>query len=303
MLTTIKLHHNEPIAFICSPRLGDTLISLVVVNNLVRNGYSVEVYGDYAYALRAWFPWAKMHKVVAIEAAQETLCTYPLILHMYASELSKSLHNWHPNSIVLSESPLYRARIPQADIQAAICKEVLHLQDVVRANNIKLPPELNYRKHFGYVVIHPTSGESFRSWPASKFIRLAKILKVYGLRPKFIVAPDERDQWLKLLNNDMDLLPKFADLSEVAGFIYESGWFIGNDSGIGHLASNLGIPTLSLILRPNLARQWRPSWALGKVVLPPAWLITRPLKEKFWKHCVSVKRVLEEFYELVNSAN
>jgi ADP-heptose:LPS heptosyltransferase len=35
-------------------------------------------------------------------------------------------------------------------------------------------------------------------------------------------------------------MPDFQSLSDVAAFIYESGRFVGNDSGLAHLASNVG---------------------------------------------------------------
>lgn len=87
-------------------------------------------------------------------------------------------------------------------------------------------------------------------------------------------------------------LPYLSSLDKVANHIYESGWFIGNDSGLGHLASNLGLNTITLAIRPNLAKQWRPNWMPGIVILPPSWLVTRPLKERFWKNFISVRRVL-----------
>jgi ADP-heptose:LPS heptosyltransferase len=45
--------------------------------------------------------------------------------------------------------------------------------------------------------------------------------------------------------------------------------FIGNDSGLGHLASAVGTATLTIYVKPasNLS-MWRPGWARGEVLVP-----------------------------------
>ena len=50
------LKPGAKIAFVMSGRLGDTLVSMVTVNNLQRNGYEVTVFGNYAKMLEKWFP-------------------------------------------------------------------------------------------------------------------------------------------------------------------------------------------------------------------------------------------------------
>ncbi len=59
------------------------------------------------------------------------------------------------------------------------------------------------------------------------------------------------------------------------------------------------LPTVSIILRKGLAVHWRPTWAPGEIVMPPVWLNPRLIREKFWKQCTSVKRVLAGFDRLV----
>ena len=294
-IVKLQLHKDKKIAFICSPRLGDSLIAMVVVNNLVLNEYQVDVFSDYLYELRSWFPWAKIFPALSLSSNQnmESMADYAVILHMYSSKLAEDLANWHERSLVLADSYLYKERMLQVDIQVAVCYEILGLDNVMRNNGIRGIPGLSLRGKSRRIVIHPTSSHKRKSWLSSKFIRLAEILEGQGWQPSFIVSQDERLMWQKLVKAEW--LPYFSSLDEVASFIYEAAFFIGNDSGIGHLASSLGIPTLTLLLRPGVARQWRPGWSCSEVVLPPWWLITRPLKEKFWCYCVSVKKVLCQF--------
>ncbi|MFM0627038.1 glycosyltransferase family 9 protein [Paraburkholderia xenovorans] len=90
----------------------------------------------------------------------------------------------------------------------------------------------------------------------------------------------------------------FAQLGDVAARVAESGWFIGNDSGLGHLASALGVPTLSLFMRRGLARTWRPAWGRGLLVLPRNLFVSAYLKERYWKFALTVQRVLRSFERL-----
>lgn len=313
------LKKEDKIAFVCSRRLGDALIAMVTINNLVRRGYAVEVFGDYIYALRDWFPWVKVFPHVpyaetkiadnAYGKSRDTsydtallrkiFSPYSVVLHMYDDDSNRlaAYLSWHPCSVALSNSPLYKSRFSMVDIQTAICRTELGLFDISRENNIRPLSHLVAHRHLRRVIFHPTSFLTRKNWPKHKFILLAQKLMRLDYEVSFIVAQEERSEWRDVINSDI-ALPELASLSAVATFIYESGFFIGNDSGIGHLASNLGVPTVSIILRPGVARQWRPTWADGEVVLSPAWLNPRPVKEKLWKHFVTVGMVLKKFIAL-----
>jgi heptosyltransferase III len=293
---------NQPIdkqsriAFVCSFCLGDSLISMVTVNNLIRNGYNVTVFGDYVYALRDWFTYCTINPALKLEE-QQILKDFDVVLHMYEGELSKSVALWHPLSITLSDSILYLADLTMTDIQVTLCRKEFKLENVERINHIQPLSDLSHRVNPKRIVIHPTSSLARKDWPAKKFLKLSEQLHQEGFAINFIVSPKERPDW-EAYQNDYINLPSFSNLSDVAKFIYESGYFIGNDSGIGHLASNLGIPTVSIILRKGVAKQWRPTWAPGKVVLSPNWLNPRPIKEKLWKVFTRVKHVKKAFDEL-----
>jgi hypothetical protein len=295
-LLTSAIPKNASVAFNCSFCLGDSLIGLVTVNNFARNGYKVTVFGDYAHALRDWFPHFDVHPRLTVED-QERLREFDVVLHMYETELSKAVAVWHPWSITLSDSQLYLADLTMTDIQVTLCQKEFKLDSVVRENNIQPLPGLVHKKHPSRIIIHPTSSLLRKNWPPKKFVQLARLLNEEGYCVNFIVSPKERPDWEWLLNENV-FLPSFGSLSDVTKFIYESGYFIGNDSGIGHLASNLGIPTVSIILRKGVAKQWRPTWAPGKVVLSPSWLNPRPIKEKFWKIFTRVRTVKNAFDDL-----
>lgn len=293
----INLKRNHKIAFVMSKRLGDSLLSMIVVNNLIRHGFDVTVYGDYIYSLKDWFPWATILPKPKTEI-KETLLKYDILLHQFSADILQQATTWHRCVKILEESPNNWLMIPMVDIQVKILHEEFLLTNITRDNQIIPPIGLINKKFPNRIVIHPTSYEKKKNWFPEKFLLLAKKLQYKGFQPEFIVSKNDRPDWLWIEKQGFQL-PEFHSLAEVASWIYESGWFIGNDSGIGHLASNLEIPTITLGMRKKVMQRWRPAWASGKVLYPPRWLITRPLKEKYWQHFISVKAVLNVFDELI----
>ncbi len=297
------LEKNEPIAYISSPNLGDTLIGLVTVNNLLRNGFNVDVFSDYAYSLRDWFPSMSIFPSISLEE-QKKLEKYHTVLHMHERPISQAIESWHPHSIVFHHEPLFRLLMSEVDLQLIVCQVQLGLKDLVRNNNIQPPVGLVPHKYQQRVMLHPTSSDILKNWPAKKFVKLAKILQQRGFEPQFIVAPNERAEWEQIIYEnesfEKNILPKFATLSDVAAALYESKCFIGNDSGIGHLASNVGLPTISIMIRKNMAIHWRPTFSPGEIILPPFWLTPRFIREKFWKRCTSVNKVLKMFDKITS---
>jgi hypothetical protein len=254
------------IAFINSFCLGDNLIGLITAYNLYRNGYDVDVFGDFSYYMKDWFPWANIMPSVKPENVG-VLSNYSTVVFMYENEY-KAIKYPQQNFIILSKSSFYKAPISMVDVQVNVCKNELHLENVVRENGLVPLANLAHRKNKNRIVIHSTSSLERKNWPKKKFLQLAKTLLAKGYEPNFILTAKERNDWLEVVDAGAKI-PEFISLSEVAAFIYESQYFIGNDSGIGHLASNLGIPTITIVLRKGVARQWRPSWSLGEIVLPP----------------------------------
>lgn len=112
----------------------------------------------------------------------------------------------------------------------------------------------------GGVVIHPGSGSPVKCWPLERFLELAMRWKSQGQAVRFLIGEVERERWgpekVKTLcatgtvvepQSYVDLL---AELST-------ADVFVGNDSGPGHLAAIIGVPSVSLF-GPTDPIVWRP---------------------------------------------
>jgi ADP-heptose:LPS heptosyltransferase len=87
------------------------------------------------------------------------------------------------------------------------------------------------REDRGFIAVHPYSGSAKKNWPyfAELIARLDKPVQV-------CVGPEQ--SWPGAVRYD--------DLFELAKWLATATFYIGNDSGITHLASAAGIPVIAI---------------------------------------------------------
>jgi ADP-heptose:LPS heptosyltransferase len=111
------------------------------------------------------------------------------------------------------------------------------------------------------VVLHPGSGNPTKCWPTGRFAALARALAKQGeMRLVIIVGYADREMAYRLLPLIQDLQPLQVDnwpLLPTAALIAQAAVFIGNDSGLTHLAAALGRPTVA-IFGPTDPEIWGP---------------------------------------------
>jgi heptosyltransferase III len=115
------------------------------------------------------------------------------------------------------------------------------------------------------VLIHPGSGSRMKNWPLQNFLKLGKLLSNDGFEPLFILGPAEDGVAETILKNrlsDEQQVLQLFDSVELVNILKTGRAFIGNDSGVSHLAAFIGVPTL-VIFGPTQPLRWRP---LGRKV-------------------------------------
>lgn len=111
------------------------------------------------------------------------------------------------------------------------------------------------------VAVHPGSGSEKKNWPTEKFAALCRWL-VDELAVQLLVVEGEADELVvnrltELLDPRPVLIAKGLRLPELAAVLERCGLFLGNDSGITHLAASVGTPTLALF-GPASLEIWQP---------------------------------------------
>lgn len=106
----------------------------------------------------------------------------------------------------------------------------------------------------GYAVIHPFSGSPRKNWPLDRFRKTATIVQ-RRMPVCWCAGPEE----------ELDGAVRFPDLRGLARWLAAANVFIGNDSGISHLAAACGVPVVALF-GPTDPRLWAPR---GRVCVLP----------------------------------
>lgn len=108
-------------------------------------------------------------------------------------------------------------------------------------------------------LIHPAAAFDTKQWATMNFARVAEELSERGFTCVAIAAPNESQVVGALLENSSASINAFTDLSlpEVTALAARSRLFVGNDSGIAHIAAAVRVPSVVIFGSSNVAH-WRP---------------------------------------------
>ncbi len=113
-------------------------------------------------------------------------------------------------------------------------------------------------------LIHPAAALETKRWPIENFARIVEAVAERGLTPAVIVSPMEKGVLDSLVSQTSARLIKFDNLAlpEVTALAARARLFIGNDSGIAHIAAAVNTPCVVVFGSSNVAH-WRP-WTTNK---------------------------------------
>jgi ADP-heptose:LPS heptosyltransferase len=105
------------------------------------------------------------------------------------------------------------------------------------------------------LAIHPGSGSPRKNWPLDRFVQIARERGAAAV----LVAGEADRPLLDALRAGAPGIPLICDqpLIDVAGALAHCAGFLGNDSGLTHLAAALGLPVVALF-GPTDPSTWGP---------------------------------------------
>jgi heptosyltransferase-3 len=174
-------------------------------------------------------------------ALRERLARFDEIVSWYGSkrpEFRAALQNIHPRCV-------FHAALPEA----AFPGQRVHASDFF-ARQVGAPDGLCPRLELkpsatrDAVVVHPFSGSKRKNWPLDRFREVAERMPCAA---EWIAGPEEQ----------LEGALRFESLRDLAENISGARLYIGNDSGITHLAAALGVPTIALF-GPTEPDIWAP---------------------------------------------
>lgn len=124
------------------------------------------------------------------------------------------------------------------------CHAVDFYLDQVGAPRGAIPSLAIPSRNEGWLAIHPYSGSPRKNWPLANFEAVAESMRV---PVRWTAGPEE----------PLPQATRFDDLFDLATWLAGASAYLGNDSGISHLAAAVGIPVVALF-GPTDPAIWAP---------------------------------------------
>lgn len=305
---------SKTAAVIPAKGIGDGLLMMIASQQLREAGFLVTTFHPVLKELQDWF---QGHVFETLPKIEECSAFDLIVAENDDSEKMKTLQETAQNNLSIfyptfsstkhfplsSLDQVFDPLKPMADNIAEATARLLQREEISKENGITIPSGLIHRVYKKRILIHPTSSRFDKNWSSHKYIKIAHQLKKRGLQPVFTVDSKERNEWAFLIDLGFEV-PEFKTLNKLAEYVYESGFMIGNDSLIGHLSSNLAIPTLIISDNRQRMHLWQPGWLPGKVITPPPWIPNLKflrLRKKHWQKFITTSDVLASFDNLFRS--
>jgi heptosyltransferase III len=133
----------------------------------------------------------------------------------------------------------------------------------------------------GGVAVHFGSGSASKNWPVERFAELARRLAERGETVWWIAGPAEAGSGPGPEARTWRSLP----LTELASRLARCQLFVGNDSGVTHLAAAAGCPVVALFGASD-HRVWAPRGIRVRLVLSPTGAISDIRSEDVLRACL-----------------
>ncbi len=121
---------------------------------------------------------------------------------------------------------------------------------------------LSHGEGHGFVAVHPGSGGSFKCWPTGNFVEIVRRLAREGIPGAWITGEAEEESSVAGCLQKEPLPDgwtwiRHPPILELADLLAKSTLYLGNDSGVTHLAAACGARVLALF-RGDLEIAWKP---------------------------------------------
>ncbi len=112
---------------------------------------------------------------------------------------------------------------------------------------------------FEFAIFHPTAAFETKQWETQNFARVAEYLASKGICSVAVAGKNEIEVLEKLKGESEVPITAFNDLTlpEITALASKAKLFVGNDSGIAHIAAAVNTPTVVIFGSSNRAH-WYP---------------------------------------------
>lgn len=232
--------------------LGDSLLVYPVLEILTNKGYELTVWGNPEYfklAVRAGF----CKRVIFYQPKED----FDLkIIFSKNRELLNSNSSIHINPIPEEKIWVVDYYLKKLGLENEKFSKTLRLgyqPSAIQGSKFKV-------QDGKLCIVHPGSGSKKKNPDLTLFFELEKFLKKSGFDVLYIVGPAEVE-FTNIFKNSVYI----EDSLEIANTLLKADLYIGLDSGVSHLSSYLGVPSI-IIFGPTDPEVWHPIGENYKII-------------------------------------
>lgn len=320
MLSAEGSFAGRQVAIVPCPALGDVTLYIRLAWIFYTNGAQVTFFSSLAQSTQSHFLWMNIRTSEALDL-KALSCSFDLVIS-YVGWLNRTGVGddvtSSRNLAIVSAKKLPETLPPSLkDIEACgqvyphasrpFCLESRAGKNMAqwvddyaqRAFGLKSDAQVEVKidrrpTEFPCVSIFPTTPESRKNYSLRGFVWLGQQLRRKGWDVDFLCLPAEKARIVAQVTSFP--VRTFPTVGELMDHLANRQAVISNDSGGGHLASLMGIPTVT-ITRRNKVFVWRPGFDPRNEVIAP--LLSVKIAGRYcWRPFVPVWRipnVLERF--------
>jgi ADP-heptose:LPS heptosyltransferase len=256
-----RRHPTERLSLAAQPRIGDLLVALGVVDAAVPLD---------ALGLHALFAEDRpFESASALTRWSRCVCWFGSRDPGFARRLRALI----PDAVVapsVSETrPVWEHLLATIDEPARDQDEPLKIPSALAATGLGAVTGLGWDETRGPVFVHPGAGGRAKCWSTEGYAAVVESLRGGGWTVILHRGPATPDtEAIDGLLPRLDVAPAVLGeppLPTLAGALAHASAWIGNDSGVTHLAAALGVPSL-VVCTPEMTR-WVPWSRTARVVV------------------------------------
>jgi ADP-heptose:LPS heptosyltransferase len=237
-----------PVHLVCQQQIGEMACRI----GAVEQSFPIES-ARFSALYGAASPWLK-----------EWIAAYETVLLLTVSpEPAASLKRWFTGSVI---------RIPPRPAANRRVHTAAHLIARFARSGLADPAAPHFRDlreenaDPNRVILHPGAGSPKKRWPVQRFLAVSRRLAEAGRVPEFFLGPAETDLEDSIRHRNWPVFVA-TDLPALAAYLRCAGGFVGNDSGVSHLAAYIGLPTVA-VFGPTDPVRWAPIGRASAAVAP-----------------------------------
>lgn len=122
--------------------------------------------------------------------------------------------------------------------------------------------EYNIDENYPFALIHPTAAFATKQWSVENFAEVVKFLFERGIISIAVGTKNDLPTLFDLFDKSpLQIMLHNKSLPQIAALAAKARIFIGNDSGVAHIAAAVNAPSVVIFGSSNVAH-WRP-WTLA----------------------------------------